>query len=224
MYRSSPFCSTLNTSYITGFDMCKVCTEAVHSVALWTRATSQDWICVKYVPKQSIPEHFENVPFYTYGFQSVSKNMTSKMQWNENAVHDILGKCNDITDKWGNICILDIYMYIYIHIYTRKRKKYIYNIYMTSHPIESTKSPPKVQKKPLNLASIQFRLQVLTLKLHSSGDIHKSYSPQSLTYTLIWQDSLRPCRHIDFFTQGKWRQLPVKMLQQMFPKYYPLED
>ena len=26
--------STLNTGYITGLDMCKVCTEAVHSVAL----------------------------------------------------------------------------------------------------------------------------------------------------------------------------------------------
>ena len=30
MYRSSPFRSTLNTSYITGVDMCEVCTEAVH--------------------------------------------------------------------------------------------------------------------------------------------------------------------------------------------------
>ena len=66
---------TVNTSYITGLDMCKVCTEAVHSVALWTRVTSQVWTCVKYVPKQSIPWHFENVPFYTYGFQSVSKNL-----------------------------------------------------------------------------------------------------------------------------------------------------
>ena len=46
--------STLNTSYITGLDMCKVCTEAVHSIALWTRVTSQVWTCVKYVPKQSI--------------------------------------------------------------------------------------------------------------------------------------------------------------------------
>ena len=39
MYRSSPFRSTLNMGYITGLDMCKVCTEAVHSVALWTRVT-----------------------------------------------------------------------------------------------------------------------------------------------------------------------------------------
>ena len=39
MYRSSPFRSTLNTGYITGLGMCKVCTEAVHSVALWTRVT-----------------------------------------------------------------------------------------------------------------------------------------------------------------------------------------
>ena len=80
MYRSSPFrstlntgyitgvgmcklcteaghcVSTLNTGYITGVDMCKVCTEAVHSVALWTRVTLQVWTCVKYVPKQSIPQ------------------------------------------------------------------------------------------------------------------------------------------------------------------------
>ena len=39
MYRRSPFRSTLNTGYITGLDMCKVCTEAVHCVALWTRVT-----------------------------------------------------------------------------------------------------------------------------------------------------------------------------------------
>ena len=31
--RSSPLRSTLNTGYITGLDMCKVCTEAVHCVA-----------------------------------------------------------------------------------------------------------------------------------------------------------------------------------------------
>ena len=55
IYRSSPFRSTLNTSYITGLGMCEACTEAVHSIALWTRVTSQVWECVKYVPKQSIP-------------------------------------------------------------------------------------------------------------------------------------------------------------------------
>ena len=54
MYRRSPLRSTLNTGYITGLDMCKVCTEAVHCVALWTRVTLQVWACVKYVPKQSI--------------------------------------------------------------------------------------------------------------------------------------------------------------------------
>ena len=41
MYRSSPFRSTLNTSYITGLDMCKVCTEAVHSVALCREKNAQ---------------------------------------------------------------------------------------------------------------------------------------------------------------------------------------
>ena len=54
MYRSSLFRSILNTGYITGSDMCEVCTEAVHSVAFWTRVTSQAWTCVKYVPKQTI--------------------------------------------------------------------------------------------------------------------------------------------------------------------------
>ena len=37
--------------------MRKVCTEAIHSVALWTRTLSQLWACVKYVPKQSILWH-----------------------------------------------------------------------------------------------------------------------------------------------------------------------
>ena len=51
IYRSSPFRSTWNTGYITGLDMCPVCTDAVHSVALGTRVTLQVWTCVKYVPK-----------------------------------------------------------------------------------------------------------------------------------------------------------------------------
>ena len=33
--------------------MCKVCTEAVHSVALWARVTSQVWTCVKYMYRSS---------------------------------------------------------------------------------------------------------------------------------------------------------------------------
>ena len=42
MYRSGPFRSTLmNTSYITALDMCKVCTEAVHSVALCPEKDAQ---------------------------------------------------------------------------------------------------------------------------------------------------------------------------------------
>ena len=34
MYRSSPLRSTLNTGYISGVDMCKVCTEAIQSVVV----------------------------------------------------------------------------------------------------------------------------------------------------------------------------------------------
>ena len=100
MYRSSPLRSTLNTGinkvrtcvkyvprqciaeqcehgYQQGADMCQVCTEAVHSVALWTRVSTRCGhvssmyrgsplrstlntginkvrTCVKYVPRQSI--------------------------------------------------------------------------------------------------------------------------------------------------------------------------
>ena len=60
MYRSSPFRSSLNTSYITSLDMCEICTETVKSEAPWTRVTSQVWTCVKYVPNQSIPKHLEH--------------------------------------------------------------------------------------------------------------------------------------------------------------------
>ena len=52
MYRSSPFRSTLNTGYITCLDTCKVCTEAVHSVALWTRVST--CFRFKYVQKQAM--------------------------------------------------------------------------------------------------------------------------------------------------------------------------
>ena len=34
--------STLNTSYITGLDMCKVCTEAVHSVECYMCAKTTE--------------------------------------------------------------------------------------------------------------------------------------------------------------------------------------
>ena len=70
MYRSSPFRSILNTNVITGLDMCQVCTEAFHSAALWTRTLSQVWTCVKYVPKQSIPQHFEHERYHRFGHVS----------------------------------------------------------------------------------------------------------------------------------------------------------
>ena len=42
MYRSSRLRSTLNTSYITGLSMCKVCTEAVHSVECYMCAKTNE--------------------------------------------------------------------------------------------------------------------------------------------------------------------------------------
>ena len=67
MYRSSPFRNAENMGYITGLDMCEVCTEAVHSVALGTWVTSQVWTCVEYAPKQSIPWHFEHGLYHRFG-------------------------------------------------------------------------------------------------------------------------------------------------------------
>ena len=61
MYRSSPFRSTLNTGYITALDMCEVCTEAVHSVAPWTRVTSQLWTSVKYEPPWDTFVHISTI-------------------------------------------------------------------------------------------------------------------------------------------------------------------
>ena len=46
--------STLNTNVITGLGICKVCTEAVHCVALLTRTLSQAWACVKYVQEHGV--------------------------------------------------------------------------------------------------------------------------------------------------------------------------
>ena len=90
MYRGSSSRSTLTTKVITGLDMCKVCTEAIHRIAfwkqklsqvvdmckvcteavhrkaLWQRKLSQVWTCVKYVPRQSIAKHFENKSYHRF--------------------------------------------------------------------------------------------------------------------------------------------------------------
>ena len=52
MYPFGHLTLPLNTGYITGLDMCKVCTEAVHSVALWTRVST--CFRFKYVQKQAM--------------------------------------------------------------------------------------------------------------------------------------------------------------------------
>ena len=52
---SQRHCWDLIYFHSMGFLLLFVCTEAVNSVALWTRVTLQVWTCVKYVPKQCIP-------------------------------------------------------------------------------------------------------------------------------------------------------------------------
>ena len=56
MYRSSPLRSTLNTGYITGLDMCKVCTEAVHCT-LWTCVQVQKNVIIPTPPHPTPPYH-----------------------------------------------------------------------------------------------------------------------------------------------------------------------
>ena len=53
MYRSRPLRSTLNTGYITGVDMCNVCTEAVHSTAL-TPTQRCVCVCVQMSPQKHV--------------------------------------------------------------------------------------------------------------------------------------------------------------------------
>ena len=106
MYRSSPFCSIWDTSYI--MDMCDV-PKAVHSVVSGTRVTSQVstcdvkmyrsrpfrsisntsytswfWTCVKYAPKQSIPLHFEHHKLHhRFGHVwSISRSSPFRSIWN----------------------------------------------------------------------------------------------------------------------------------------------
>ena len=54
MYRSSPLRSTLNTGYIAGLDMCKVCTEAVHCAALWTCVQVQKNVIIPTPPHPTL--------------------------------------------------------------------------------------------------------------------------------------------------------------------------
>ena len=54
MYGSSPLRSTLNAGYITGLEVCKVCTEAVHSAALWTCVQVQKNVIIPTPPHPTL--------------------------------------------------------------------------------------------------------------------------------------------------------------------------
>ena len=57
---------TSNTNFITALDMCKVCTEAAQSVALWTWTLSQLWACV--CTEAVLPvAHFEHERYHSFG-------------------------------------------------------------------------------------------------------------------------------------------------------------
>ena len=68
MHGSSPFRSTLNTSYITPLYMCEVCT-----------VTSHVWTCVKYVPKQ-VRTCVKYVPKSILGFSASAGNSASRLR------------------------------------------------------------------------------------------------------------------------------------------------
>ena len=89
MYRGSPFRSTLNTSYITGLHMCKVCTEAVHSV--------ECYMCAK------TTERRKNSIFLHVANSSGSKNNTSELVtccWYHSAIRTI--QCFSTTSHWAS--------------------------------------------------------------------------------------------------------------------------
>ena len=67
MHGSSPFRSTLSTSYITPLYMCEVCT-----------VTSHVWTCVKYVPKQ-VRTCVKYVPKSILGFSASAGNSASRL-------------------------------------------------------------------------------------------------------------------------------------------------
>ena len=69
MYGSSPFRSTLNTSYITRLYMCEVCTVTSHVWTCVKYVPKQVRTCVKYVPKQSI-----------LGFSASAGNSASRLR------------------------------------------------------------------------------------------------------------------------------------------------
>ena len=84
IYRSSPFRSTWNTGYITGLDMCPVCTEAVHSVALGTRVTLQVWdmrpVCTEAVHSVALGTR---VIHYRFGHvSSIYRSSPFRSTWN----------------------------------------------------------------------------------------------------------------------------------------------
>ena len=56
---------TLTTRCITRFDLYAVCTDAIHSVALWTRVTSHVLTCAQCVPTRSTPQHVERAWHHT---------------------------------------------------------------------------------------------------------------------------------------------------------------
>ena len=68
MHGSSPFRSTLNTSYITPLYMCEVCT-----------VTSHVWTCVKYVPKQ-VRTCVKYAPKPILGFSASAGNSASRLR------------------------------------------------------------------------------------------------------------------------------------------------
>ena len=67
MYRSKGLWSILNTSYITGLGMSKVCTEAVGSVVFEIRIRLYVWAYVKYISKQWMPQYFKHGLYNIFG-------------------------------------------------------------------------------------------------------------------------------------------------------------
>ena len=149
MYRSSPVRS-LNTGYITALDMCEVCTEAVHSVALWTRVTLQLWTSVKYVPKQSI---FEHGLHYSFG------HMWSMYQNCTKAVHFVA--------LWTRVT-LQLWTYV----------KYVPKLYQSS-PFRSTLNTGYITALDISMYRSSPLRSVRSLKVKNAKHASQPHTPKT---------------------------------------------
>ncbi len=101
--------------------MCKVCTEAIDCVALWTRTLSEVWTCVKCAPKQSIGSKLGQ-PVRKVQHVLVEKSKNDKMSTNRRghlcAANQLQGRqFSVLAHAWQNVDTWDFVVSIFLALY-----------------------------------------------------------------------------------------------------------